>query len=103
MELGGLTDTSSAVLKHDFDAGTTTSHDLGRGRIGSEFVFVPAGAEAGEDEGWLMGYVYDRATDTSDLVILDAHDFGADPVADGARFPVVCPPASTATGCPTRS
>jgi len=28
-----------------------------------------------------MGYVYDRSTDTSDLVVLDAHDFGAEPVA----------------------
>ena len=70
------------MLKHDVVAGTTTEHDLGAGRVGGEFVFVPADdATSGEDEGWLMGYVYDRSTDTSDLVILDAHDFGADPVA----------------------
>jgi carotenoid cleavage dioxygenase len=43
-------------------------------------VFVPA-AGGGEDDGWLMGYVYDAATDRSDLEILDAHDFGAPPVA----------------------
>jgi carotenoid cleavage oxygenase len=79
--LGGLTDASTSVLKHDLDSGRTEDHDLGPGRVGSEFVFVPAGPDAGEDEGWLMGYVYDRATDTSDLVILDAHDFGAEPVA----------------------
>jgi carotenoid cleavage oxygenase len=81
VDLGAITDATSAVLKHDLDRGTTTSHGLGPGRVGSEFVFVPASAEAAEDEGWLMGYVYDRATDTSDLVILDAHDFGSEPVA----------------------
>jgi carotenoid cleavage oxygenase len=54
--------------------------DLGPGRIASEMVFVPADGAAGEDDGWLMGYVYDAARGASDLVILDAHDFGR-PVA----------------------
>ena len=80
-QLGGETDASTSVLKHDLEAGRTVAHDLGPGRVGSEFVFVPSGPDAGEDEGWLMGYVYDHATDTSDLVVLDAHDFGSDPVA----------------------
>ena len=81
-DFGGQTDEHTSVLKHDVVAGTTEVHDLGAGRVGGEFVFVPADdAKSGEDEGWLMGYVYDRSTDTSDLVILDAHDFGADPVA----------------------
>ncbi len=81
-DFGGQTDEHTTVLKHDVVAGTTEEHDLGAGRVGGEFVFVPADdTTSGEDEGWLMGYVYDRSTDTSDLVILDAHDFGADPVA----------------------
>jgi carotenoid cleavage dioxygenase-like enzyme len=81
-ELGGLTNGHSFVLKHDLDAGITTEHDLGAGRVGGEFVFVPADdVSSAEDEGWLVGYVYDRSTDTSDLVILDAHDFGPEPVA----------------------
>ena len=75
------TEPRTSLLKHDLVAGTSESHDFGPGRIGSEFVFVPASETAGEDEGWLLGYVYDGATDTSDLVILDAHDFGAEPVA----------------------
>jgi carotenoid cleavage oxygenase len=79
-DLGGTPD-ATAVLKHDLVSGTTEAHDLGRGRVGSEFVFVPSADDAGEDEGWLMGYVYDGATDRSELLILDAHDFGADPVA----------------------
>ena len=54
---------------------------MGSGRVVGEVVFVPAADDAGEDDGWLVGYVYDRATDRSELVILDAHDIGADPVA----------------------
>jgi carotenoid cleavage dioxygenase len=69
------------VLKHDFVAGTTVEADLGAGRTASEAVFVPAGPSAGEDEGWLLDYVHDAGRDSSDLVILDAHDFGGPPVA----------------------
>jgi carotenoid cleavage dioxygenase-like enzyme len=80
-DFGGTTDDHTFVLKHDVEAGTTIEHDLGAGRVAGEFVFVPADEAAGEDEGWLMGYVYDRSTDTSDLVVLGAHDFGPEPVA----------------------
>ena len=70
-DFDGETDRHTSVLKHDVVAGTTTVQDLGAGRVGGEFVFVPADDESsGEDEGWLMGYVYDHSTDTSDLVIL---------------------------------
>jgi carotenoid cleavage dioxygenase len=61
-----------AVLKHDLAAGRTTAHNLGPGRRGSEFVFVPNSADAAEDDGVLMGFVYDTTTDRSDLAILDA-------------------------------
>jgi carotenoid cleavage dioxygenase len=44
-------------------------------------VFVPASDGASEDEGYVLSYVYDAARDTSDLVILDATDFAASPVA----------------------
>jgi carotenoid cleavage dioxygenase len=72
---------SARYLKHDFVAGTTQEHDFGTGRLPSEFVFVPSERASSEDDGWLLGYVYDAATDRSDLVILDAHDFASDPVA----------------------
>ena len=44
-------------------------------------VFVPSARATSEDDGYLMGYVYDAATDTSDFVILDAHDFNAPAIA----------------------
>lgn len=42
------------------------------GRRPTEFVFVPESPEAAEDEGILMGYVTDPATEQTDLVLLDA-------------------------------
>lgn len=45
---------------------------LGAGREASEFCFVPASAGAAEDDGVLIGYVHDRASGFSDLVLLDA-------------------------------
>jgi carotenoid cleavage dioxygenase len=38
----------------------------------SEFAFAPGGP--GEDEGWLVGFAYDRARNASDFLILDAQD-----------------------------
>ena len=34
-----------------------------------------------EDDGWLLAYVYDEATDKSEVLILDAATMAADPVA----------------------
>jgi carotenoid cleavage dioxygenase len=42
------------------------------GRLPTEFVFVPESPDAAEDQGILMGYVVDPATEQTDLVLLDA-------------------------------
>ena len=65
----------ASLLKHDFAAGTAAEHDFGTGRVPGEFVFVPSAGATNEDDGYLMGFVYDAGSDTSDFVILDAHDF----------------------------
>jgi carotenoid cleavage dioxygenase len=44
-------------------------------------VFVPRSDGSAEDDGWVLAYVYDANTDRSDVVVLDAQDFGGDPVA----------------------
>ena len=36
---------------------------------------------AAEDDGWLLNLVTDLATDTTDLVVVDARDLDAEPVA----------------------
>ena len=69
------------LLKHDLEARTTVVHDLGPGRGASEGVFVPADGATAEDDGWVLSVVYDAARDASELVVLDAADFAAPPVA----------------------
>jgi carotenoid cleavage dioxygenase-like enzyme len=74
--------TGTALIKYDLRrGGAATTHDFGPGRLPAEPVFVPASPGAGEDEGWVLAYVYDSARDASDLVILDAASFTGKPVA----------------------
>jgi carotenoid cleavage dioxygenase len=61
-----------ALLKHDFVGGSTQTCSFGAEKALGEFVFHPSSPDAAEDDGVLMGYVYDRATDTSELAILHA-------------------------------
>ncbi|MFZ0877539.1 MAG: carotenoid oxygenase family protein, partial [Pseudonocardiaceae bacterium] len=61
-----------SVLKHDLRLGHTTARRLGAHQFVGEFVFVPSAPQAPEDDGVLMGFVYDADTDRSDLRILDA-------------------------------
>ena len=70
-----------ALLKYDFDRGTSEAQAFGDGQSSGEGVFVPRSEDAAEDDGWVMSLVYDRTTDRSDLVILDAQDFSGEPVA----------------------
>jgi carotenoid cleavage oxygenase len=74
VEFGGL-------LKHDLDRGVTEERSFEMGESAGEAVFVPASADAGEDEGWVLSLVYDGTRDASDLVILDATDFTGPEVA----------------------
>ncbi|WP_020666323.1 carotenoid oxygenase family protein [Amycolatopsis nigrescens] len=63
---------SDSLLKHDLHGGSTAVRSFDAGRQPGEFVFVPSGPGAAEDEGVLMGLVYDPATQRSDLTLLDA-------------------------------
>ena len=69
------------LVKYDLATGRSEAHRFGPGRMPSEAVFVPAGPGAGEDEGWLVHFVYDHARNGSDFVILDAGDLAKKPVA----------------------
>lgn len=81
----------AGLLKHDMDTGLRQVHDFGANRHPGEFVFVPAHASAGEDEGWLIGLVVDAEAETTELVILDARDFEGAPQAS-IRIPHRVPP-----------
>ncbi len=66
-------------------SGGSTTHDFGAAQIPGEAVFAPSRA-SGEDAGWLLTYVYDKPTDSSSFVVLDASDIAAPPVAS-VRLP----------------
>ena len=69
------------ALMSDLLDALSVVHDFGPTAQPGEFVFVERAPEADEDDGWALGYVYDKASDSSDLVILDAANPQADPVA----------------------
>lgn len=69
------------IVKYDRDAGTSTVHAIDASLQPDEAFFVPASANAAEDEGYLLSYVYDRRTDRTDLYIADASRMDAPPVA----------------------
>jgi carotenoid cleavage dioxygenase-like enzyme len=71
----------TALLRYDLESGHVVRHDFGPGRTPAEASFAPADDRPG-GPGWLITYVYDAATDTSDVVILDAADLDAPPVAE---------------------
>jgi carotenoid cleavage dioxygenase len=77
-------DTNGSILKYDRVTGERTSIELGAGQTPGESVFVPADGGTAEDDGYLMTYVHDAASDTSSLAIFDASTMSAEPVASVA-------------------
>jgi carotenoid cleavage dioxygenase-like enzyme len=73
------------LIRYDLTTGDAVEHAFGTAEspgAPGEAVFVPStSGPADESSGWYIGYVYDPARDGSDLVIIDASDFAAQPVA----------------------
>jgi 8'-apo-carotenoid 13,14-cleaving dioxygenase len=69
------------IFKHDLATRTVETHSVGRGRGSAEPDFIRKESPTSEDDGWLMSYVYDQSTDVSELVIIDAQNMTAEPVA----------------------
>jgi carotenoid cleavage dioxygenase len=79
--LNGDTPGFGALVQYDLERGTSRVHDFGSGHSPGEGVFVPAGADAAEDEGYVLTLVYDAARNASELAILDAQSFDKPPLA----------------------
>lgn len=69
------------LVKYDFNTGTSQTHEFGSERYGGEAVFAPHPDGINEDDGWLMTFVYDCNSKTSELVVIDARDVASEPVA----------------------
>jgi all-trans-8'-apo-beta-carotenal 15,15'-oxygenase len=72
-----------AVAKVEVETGRESVWVSGGGVV-SEPIFVPRpanGAAQPEDDGWVLALVYDPATDTSNITVLDGRDLSAGPLA----------------------
>ena len=56
-------------------------HHLGDNRKGAEPVYIPKLNSSAEDDGYVVGFVYDRETDKSEFIIIDAENFSDAPLA----------------------
>ncbi|MBX3486083.1 carotenoid oxygenase family protein [Phenylobacterium sp.] len=67
------------LARFDHATGEMAVWDAGPGVAVSEPVFAPRGPEEGD--GWLLANTYDEASEAGSLVVLDASDVAAGPVA----------------------
>lgn len=69
------------LIKYDLSDHKSQTHEFGKGRYGGEAVFAPSLGATDEDDGWLVTFVYDQSAETSELVVVNAQDITAAPVA----------------------
>jgi len=69
-------------LSHvDLMTGNRATLRLPKGDVIEEPIFVPRSADAQEGDGWILALAFRRAENRSELMILDAQDITAGPVA----------------------
>eukprot|EP00903_Cladosiphon_okamuranus_P015610 g14414.t1 len=79
----------NAVQRGDFqgaNGAAWTTHDFGESRYGGEPVFVPKSQDAEEGDGYLIVLVYNTATHTTDVEVLNAQNVAGPPICV-ARVP----------------
>jgi carotenoid cleavage dioxygenase-like enzyme len=71
----------TGFVKTDLETGaSSTEYHLPEGRYASEAPFVPRIGSVEEDDGYLVSFVTDENTGTSECVLLDARRIGDGPV-----------------------
>ena len=70
-----------SLARFDFDTGKRSMYTLPTGDVVSEPVFVPRDEGSAEGDGWLLAVVWREQERRSDLLVLDATDLPAGPVA----------------------
>ncbi|KZL48735.1 9-cis-epoxycarotenoid dioxygenase [Nodularia spumigena CENA596] len=69
------------LIKYDLNNGKSQTHEFKQGCYGGEAVFAPSIGAKHEDDGWLITFVHDEALQKSEIVVLNAQDVTAEPVA----------------------
>ncbi|MFF3564663.1 carotenoid oxygenase family protein [Streptomyces sp. NPDC002574] len=72
---------SSSSARFPVGTGNTGLHDYGPCRVTMEPAFVPRPDAVCEDDGWILSVVHDANADRAELVVLEAADLDAAPVA----------------------
>jgi carotenoid cleavage dioxygenase len=71
----------NAIAHVDLQTGKRVAYEFPAGDMPGEPVFVPRSSEAGEGDGWLIALAYRGSEDRGDLVVFDAADITAGPIA----------------------
>jgi len=87
------------IVRYDLETDTSIVRDEGAGFGFGEPVFIPRDGAAAEDDGWVMALRLDRGADRTDLVVLDAQDITAAPVAV-VHLPARVPAGFHGNWCP---
>ena len=69
------------LYQYDLYNGQCKEHFLGDGTRGAEPVYAPVPGSDAENDGWVMCLVHNETNNKSKLLIIDADDFSAAPVA----------------------
>ncbi len=81
----------NGVMQYDYEQGSSDGHTYAPSEVSGEHIFAADPGGVAENDGWLMSFVTDRATEQSELAIIDARDVSAGPVARvqmQARVPI---------------
>jgi carotenoid cleavage dioxygenase-like enzyme len=70
----------NGFVKHDLVSGQSWSLNLAEGRYASEAPFVPRLDAKSEDDGYLVSFITDENTGTSECILVDCLNFEAGPV-----------------------
>lgn len=68
-------------MKYDNETGEIQVHKFGDDCESGEAIFAPRANPTSEDDGYVICFVYDKTTETSECHIIDAKNFEAAPVA----------------------
>jgi carotenoid cleavage dioxygenase-like enzyme len=69
------------LMKYDMGTGASTGYDYPSGWHGGEVSFVSAAGASAEDDGYLLTFVAERASERSELQIFDARRLEPGPIA----------------------
>lgn len=75
---GGVFD---GEMKYDNETGELQVHDFGPNKESGEAIFAPKVGGVDEDDGYVICFVYDKVSETSECHVIDAKKFTDEPVA----------------------